>query len=342
MDRGLERLENRKEQNKKRKRTVLILTSVLILAVILIFNNSKSGIVTVTIPEGATSTKISQILKDNDIICSKTYFLLRLKLSNKGSNLKYGTFAIDRSSSFDEIIETLSKTGSIEDGITLTIPEGFSAEKIKERAVSLGLCTDAEFEDALNMKYDYDFLKSVPISSDIKYNLQGFLYPSTYEFSPNGGAEKIVQTLLSEFKKQIEPLNIPSSKMYRVLTIASIVEREAKLDSERAKIAGVIENRLKEGMKLQIDATVVYAASDGLYDMDRVLYKDLEINSPYNTYRYEGLPIGPICSPSKASIEAALNPESHEYLYYHTDTQKNDGSHIFTKEYNEHVSTQNQ
>ena len=339
MKRGLKRLENRREKN--RKKLIFILVTIIVLIAIFVINSSRSGTVTVTIPEGASSKKISQILKDNDIISSKTYFLLRLRFSNKGSSLKYGTFEIDRSSSFDEIIETLSKAGAMEDGITMTIPEGFSAEKIKERAVSLGLCTDEEFEAALKKDYDFEFLKSVPYSSDIRYRLQGFLYPSTYEFSKNTGAEKIIQTLLNEFKKQVEPLNIPNDKLFRVLTVASVVEREAKLESERAKIAGVIENRVKADMKLQVDATVVYAASDGLYDIDRVLYKDLEIDSPYNTYRYKGLPAGPICSPSLSSIKAALSPEAHEYLYYHTDTKKNDGSHIFTKEYSQHVATQN-
>lgn len=343
MNKGLERLENRRDRlrKKKRKRFIFIIAAILVLVVIFIISSSKSGIVTVTIPEGASSKKISQILKDNDIISSKTCFLLRLKLSKQGSNLRYGTFDIDKSSSFDEIIETLSKTGAIEDGITLTIPEGFSAEKIKERAVSLGLCTDAEFESALKKDYDFEFLKSVPTSSNLKYTLQGFLYPSTYEFSKNSGAEKIIQTLLNEFKKQVEPLGIPNDKLFRVLTVASVVEREAKLESERARIAGVIENRVKQDMKLQVDATVVYAVSDGLYNMDRVLYKDLEFDSPYNTYKYEGLPVGPICSPSISSIKAALTPENHEFLYYHTDTEKNDGSHIFTKEYSQHVVTQN-
>ena len=99
-------------------------------------------------------------------------------------------------------------------------------------------------------------------------------------------------------------------------------------------------NRLKIDMPLQACATVIYAKSNGAYDMDTVLYSDLEFPSPYNTYRNEGLPVGPICNPGIKAIEAAINPESHSYLYYHTDEKKKDGSHIFTETYGEHNLTQ--
>ena len=102
-------------------------------------------------------------------------------------------------------------------------------------------------------------------------------------------------------------------------------------------IAGVIENRLNLDMPLQIDASVVYAISGGMYDVERVLYKDLEVDSGYNTYKNKGLPTGPICNPGIKSIYAAMNPQKHQYLFYHTDTTKNDGSHIFSKTYEEHT-----
>ena len=124
--------------------------------------------------------------------------------------------------------------------------------------------------------------------------------------------------------------------MSEAINRAALIERESKLDSERTMISGVIDNRIKKGMLLQIDASVVYAVSDGLYDLNRVLYKHLEIDSPYNTYKYAGLPAGPICNPGIKSIEAAMTPESHDYLYYHTDNEKNDGSHIFTRTLSEH------
>ena len=123
------------------------------------------------------------------------------------------------------------------------------------------------------------------------------------------------------------------------MTRASVIEKEVKLASERATVSGVISNRIEKGMLLEIDACVLYPLTDGLYDKYRVLYADLEIDSLYNTYKYQGLPIGPISNPGIASIEAALNPEEHEWLYYHTDEGKKDGSHIFTKTFEEHVKT---
>ena len=167
------------------------------------------------------------------------------------------------------------------------------------------------------------------------------MYPSTYEFYADATAETVIETMLSEFEKQVSPLGISPDKMYDTITIASLVEREAKLDSERATISGVIKNRIMNDMPLQIDATVVYAISDVMYDVERVFYKDLETDSKYNTYKYKGLPAGPICCPGISSIRAAQNPQNHSFLYYHTDTSKNDGSHIFTETYDEHTSTMN-
>ena len=344
MDKGIRRLNARLEKKKARRKKFflgIVAVVLLITAFKVVFPDVGNKTVTIKIKEGTPAKKIAEILKDEGVILSETYFLARLRFSQYDGKLKYGTFKIDTNDSMSEIFEILSSRGEKGDTVSLTIPEGFSVEKIKQRVVSMGLCTDSEFESALHKNYDYDFLKVVPNSRDINYKLQGFLYPSTYEFYTDATAEKVINTLLAEFEKQVKPLGIPYDKLYDIITAASMVEREAKLSSERAKIAGVFQNRIKKNMPLQIDATVVYAISDGLYDVERVLYKDLESKSKYNTYKYTGLPVGPICSPSLASIKAAQNPESHSYLYYHTDTKKNDGSHIFTETYKEHTSTQN-
>ncbi len=339
MEKGLHRLKLRKlQQKKQRKRVTIVTLAVLVILLLLMFSSCfKSGTVTITVPEGSSSTKIAEILKENDVISSKYLFLARLTLSKYNGKLQYGTFKFDRNDSLGEIITTLATKGAKKNTMTLTIPEGFSVEQIKARVVDMGLCTDSEFEAALKKNYDYPFLKSVPQNSNIRYKLQGFLYPSTYEFYSDATAETVIKTMLVEFQKQTKDLNI--ADFYKTITCASLVEREAKLDNEREIISGVIHNRIKQNMPLQIDASVVYAISDGMYNVDRVFYKDLEINSPYNTYRYSGLPVGPICSPGIKSIRAALTPKIHKYLYYHTDTTKNDGSHIFTETYTEHQNT---
>ncbi|MCR4719999.1 MAG: endolytic transglycosylase MltG [Firmicutes bacterium] len=299
----------------------------------------KRGTVNISVPEGANSMEISEILKENGLIKSKSYFLARLYLSPYRGKLRYGNFKLDKNSSLGAIFEKLSKDGAKKNTVSVTIPEGYSVEMIEDRLVEIGLCTKSEFEDALNENYDYEFLTALPRSKDVKYRLQGFLYPETYEFYADASAKTIIDTMLSEFEKQIKPLGIAKDSLFSIVTKASLIEREAKLDSERSIIAGVIENRLKSNMRLQIDATVAYAVSGGRYNISRIYHKDLKADSKYNTYKYAGLPAGPICCPSLKSITAAKNPSSHKYLYYHTDTAKNDGSHIFTETFSQHTST---
>lgn len=341
MQKGIERLKKR--HTAKRRRLAIICCAILVIAIIANMSMKKvfSHTVTITVPEGASTNKIAEILKDNGVINSKTLFMVRLRFSEYNGKLQYGTFNFDTDDSATEIIKTLATKGAKKNTVTLTIPEGYSIEKIKARVCELGLCTDDEFEKALHKNYDYDFLKAVPQDKNIKYSLQGFLYPSTYEFYSDASAETVIETMLSEFEEQTASISINSDKIFETITKASIIEREAKINSERFIIAGVIENRLKSNMLLQIDATVVYALSNGMYDVGKVYYKNLQVDSPYNTYKYKGLPIGPICSPGINSIKAAASPSKHNYLYYHTDTAKNDGSHIFTETYEKHTDTQN-
>lgn len=329
---------------KKRRRKAVLISAAAVLCVSLAVSTAVSrfsgGTATVVIHDGDGSSQIASILRDEGVIHSRLWFMLRLALSEYNGKLQYGTFKIDKNASMNEILETLATKGAKKNTVTLTVPEGFSVEMIKARVAEMGLCTESEFEAALKKDYDYSFLESIPSSADVNYRLQGFLYPSTYEFYSDASAETVIDTMLGEFEKQTASLGISADKLYETIIKASMVEREAKISSERAVIAGVFENRLKSDMLMQIDATVVYAISDGMYNVDRVYYKDLKVNSKYNTYKYKGLPSGPICCPGIASVKAAANPARHNYLYYHTDTSKNDGSHIFTETYEEHTETQ--
>jgi len=255
--------------------------------------------------------------------------------------LKYGEFEFNKGDGYLDVIRKLAENGAKKETITVTIPEGYSVEKIIEKLVDIGLGTKNEIQSALNDEYDYEFIKYIKNTSECKYKLQGFLFPATYEFYTDETPHNVINTMLKEFEKQYNSLGVSYDNLYETITKASLIEREAKIDSERAKIAGVIENRLKKDMRLQIDATVVYAISDGLYDVERVLYKDLETNSLYNTYKYTGLPVGPISNPGIKSIKAALNPDNHNYLYYRTDESKNDGSHIFTENFDAHTNANN-
>lgn len=164
-----------------------------------------------------------------------------------------------------------------------------------------------------------------------KESLEGYLYPDTYDLPPLLGARGVIQRQLNAFQKKVAPLLTDPAKANKILTIASMVELEAGVDHERAKIAGVIRNRLDKGMRLQIDATVLYA----LQEWRRLYNKDYHnTNSPYNTYKIKGLPPGPICSPSVKSVQAALKPEKHEWLYYVAMPNR---THLFAKTYEDHL-----
>jgi len=322
-----------------------VLAAVIILAPLFsefMRTESKDGDpVTVTIEQGTTLSGIADVLKENGVIKYKSVFVARVKLDKKTEALNYGTFELNTGMSITEIIDILENNKFVRETVTITVPEGYSVEQIASRVSESGLCSEKEFLDALNDDYDYSFVGEIPDKDGVKYKLQGFLFPKTYEFYTDASAHDVIDTMLAQFEKELSAVDTGDTPLYEAITLASLVEREAKLDSERATIAGVMYNRIEIGMKLQIDATVAYAVTDGKYDITRVTRENLKIDSPYNTYVVDGLPAGPIANPGLSSIKAAYNPENHEYLFYHTDTEKNDGSHIFTKTYEEHLNTMN-
>ena len=340
------RREERIRQRRRRSITVFVILILAVVFGIVGYNLSSripmdGTVVEIEVKEGSTATVIAKTLEENGLIRSTKRFLKDLNKSEYANSLRFGMYEIERGISHDEIIRILAKGGTLKNAVTVTIPEGFSLERIIERLAESGLSNSDELYKAVEADYDYDFLKSIPTDESIKYRLQGYLFPSTYEFSKDMTADEIINMMLAEFGRQINKAGISSSDLYRTITLASLVEREAKVKSEQTVIAGVIENRLKKGMRLQIDASVVYAISDGMYNIDRVLYRDLEVDSPYNTYKYTGLPTGPICSPGIKAIEAAAKPDKHSYYYYRVDSSKSDGSHIFTENFDEHKNAAN-
>lgn len=302
--------------------------------------------VVVVIPEGATTKKIAQILKDNGLIQYPGAFVKRVKESEYRGVLQPGEFTLNTGMSTWEMIEILGYVAPTRTVMTtLTIPEGFSVEQIAARVEAQGLFTEDEFLEAVQEdSYDYEFLNSIPEGVAVNYRLQGFLFPATYDIYEDTTAHDLVDMMLQKFDQvysgemrvQAETLNYSA---YDVVNRAAIVEREAKLDEERPIIAGVINNRLEQGMMLQMCPTVLYPITNGIYDKNEVTYDDLEVESLYNTYKYTGLPVGPICNPGETSLLAVLYPEEHNYLYYHVDNEEI-GSHIFTETYEEHVNTQ--
>lgn len=174
-----------------------------------------------------------------------------------------------------------------------------------------------------------EFQQDFPYPLPANGTLEGYLYPDTYDFPPLLGAKGVVRRQLANFAAKVKPYVKDESKLYRALIVASMVELEVAKDAERPIVAGVIENRLRKGMKLQIDAAINY----GLQEWRELSYADLKNDGPYNTYTRTGLPPTPICSPSIKSIRAALNPAKHDFLYYVAMPEK---YHLFSRTFDEH------
>ena len=288
---------------------------------------------------GSGAAQVADDLVERGIIKNRYTFIARVRFFTDGS-IYYGTHSITNGMTLGDIVNVLTTPPEDTNTVTLSVPEGYSIEMIALLAADVGLCTYDEFIEALGDDYEYEFINHIP-TADYKYKLEGFLFPNTYEFFATDDAHAVIHKMLGAFQIEYTKYFTGYDRIYEIVTKASIVEREAVLDSERATIAGVINNRLANDMLLQVDATVVYAKSAGLYDMTQVTYADLEVASPYNTYKTKGLTPGPICNPGIKSILAAAKPESHEWLFYHTDEVSKDGSHIFTKTFDDHVATMN-
>ena len=301
--------------------------------------------VEVTVEKGDAARTVAEKLKDKGLIKYTSAFTKRL--SESGKRLQPGTYTLNTGMNTLQMIETMSPIVEEAEPIDkLTIPEGFTIELIAARVEDQGICSASDFLNAVNSVTSerFPYLTEVPAGANVKYKLQGFLFPATYDIYEDTTAEDLVDMMLNAFEDYYsDDLRMIAESRgmstYGVIVRASIIEREAKLDDERPIIAGVIQNRLDEGMKLEMCPTVLYALTDGKYDKPQVLYEDLEIDSPYNTYLYEGLPVGPICNPGLASIRAAVSPAEHNFLFYHVGDPET-GAHIFTETYEEHIDTQ--
>lgn len=296
---------------------------------------SNNGEVEIVVAEGDSLSSVAEKLYEKEAIRSRYWF--RYKGSEIASNVKPGTYTIPANANIDEIYEII-QVGEKEEHIAVTFPEGFILYQFAERVESVGIGSKDEFIEATNSYFqagDYNI-----DTSNLYFNMEGYLFPDTYHFTLDQTVDDVVKTLATamdnvftdEYVNRMEELNLTR---HQVLTVAALIEREAYNDEERETISGVIYNRINEPMRLQIDATVIYGKGEGKEHMDRVLYADLEEDNPYNTYRNDGLPPGPIASPSRNSIHAALYPEDHEYLFY-VLSENHDG-HVFAKTYQEHL-----
>ncbi|MGV3488275.1 MAG: endolytic transglycosylase MltG [Tuberibacillus sp.] len=353
-----EKLLERAEENRLVRKIILIALSVIIVLILggagftyYFINHSLKPVdaanhkkVLVTIPPGTSNEGIGEILEKKGVVRSAKIFHYYCKYKNENGFMA-GVYQLSPSMTIDEIINT------IESGKTytkmefkLTIPEGYwvmdiakrIAEKtgIKENDI-LAKMADRNYIKTHYMK-DYPFLNEAILDKNIKYPLEGYLFPATYQLpKKNPDLDTIIKTMLDKTSAVLTKYqdNIKNSQLgsvHKVLTMASLVEGEADTETDRRKIAGVFYNRLNQKMPLQTDPTISYAEQRHIVSYTQ---NDLNVVSPYNTYKVKGLPVGPINNPSEMSILAVLDPIQSKYLYFYA---RPNGEVMYAQSLDEH------
>lgn len=286
--------------------------------------NNKT--VKIEVPIGSSTTSIGKLLKEKGIIKNATVFKYYVKLNNV-SGFQAGVYDMAPSMTLNEISKTL-QTGILarEAIFKITVPEGYQLEQIAETIEKHTGYTKKEIMEKLDdqetikqfqAKYP-ELLTDDMFHKNIKHPLEGYLYPATYSYyEENPPLESIIDPMIKKTYEVVAKYNEKMTEkkvdVHELLTLASLIEKEATEKADRHLISSVFHNRMQKDMPLQTDPTVLYALGK---HKERTMYKDLEVDSPYNTYKMKGLPPGPIANAGESSIEAALNPAESQYLYF--------------------------
>lgn len=284
--------------------------------------------VEIVVEEGTTARELGRRLEDRGVIRSAHLYELWLRARGDAGRIQAGTYRLPRDRSLPAVVEMLVEGETIL--AEVTVPEGLRLEQIAgivarslevDSAVFVAAATDSLLADSLG----------VPAAT-----LEGYLFPETYRVDPATTAREMARIMANQFTEVFDPAWRARAEslgftVEQIVTLASIVEEEARVPEERKTIAGVFWNRLEKGMRLEADPTVQYALGG---HRERVLYRDLEVDSPYNTYRNLGLPPGPIASPGRSALEATLYPDSVPYLYF--VATGDGGRHAFSETLAEH------
>ena len=296
-----------------------------------------SGEAIVTVPEGASASQVADLLSDNDVVSNGTLFEWRLKLAGKTGEILPGRYVLARNMSYSDAIDKLTSSGG---KINVTIPEGEDRTQIAATVGDLGLSGDYLAASKSSKGFDPN-----RYGAQNPKSLEGFLFPATYELDPGANVDQLVSEQLRAFRQNIAGVNLSYAKsknltVYDVLTIASMIDKEVMVPSERPLVAAVIYNRLHRGMPLGIDATTRFEFHNYT---GAITQSQLESPSPYNTRTHAGLPPTPIGNPGLAAIKAAARPAKVDYLYYVLKANGN-GQHCFTAsgaEFNQLVAAYN-
>ncbi len=298
----------------------------------------------VEVPSGTTVKKISLMLKEKKLIRNSMFFYVcarysipRILISGSPEpfSLKSGVYQISNSMSYAEIFRILSS--GQQEYIRASFPEGLTVSKIAQKLEDYGVCPAQEFESAAK---DKALLAEYGISGE---SFEGFLFPDTYFFTPDMTGGSVVRKMADNFFDKLKTVHgasyLDKAELYKNVVLASIIEREYRIDSEAPLIASVFRNRLKHGIGLYSCATIEYILTEvqGKPHPDVITYADLSIDSPYNTYKWAGLPPGPISNPGAVALDAAINSPKTDYYFFRLVDAKA-GRHVFSKDFSTHVN----
>ena len=308
--------------------------------------------VEIEVPLGAGSGYIGELLEENGLVRSSTIFRFYTRFKNE-SSFQAGTYTLSPSQSIDELIETL-QTGKVivVPDIKLVIPEGFTIDQVIARLAKMAEIPKEEISEQLSdreyiqsLVNEHEMLTDEVLQEGIYHPLEGYLFPATYEFNKGVTLNEIIDEMLlpteSMYQEYKDRIADSGRTFHETLALASVVEKEAVSTEDRKEIAGVFENRLNDGMKLQSDPTVWYGTGETSIFTS---FADLENDSLYNTYRYEGIPIGPIAAVSRDAFEAVLNPNDTENIYFYARPPREgfpNGEVLFEVDYEDHQQNVN-
>ncbi len=291
-------------------------------------NSKEIQEVSVRIHSGQNFKTTASQLYSKGLVKNETVFYFLGRITGQAREIKAGQFKVDSSWNMIRMLEHLT-TGR-EDLYILQIPEGLAWWQVAGILEEEGLADYDQFKELI---HDQDFLSQHSVFAP---NAEGFLYPETYFLSPTRdvGAKRLISIMISQFWDSTSDLwkDMEFDEIYRMVKLASLIEKETGVRAERKIISGVFHNRIRKNMLMQCDPTIIYGLGQEFEGRLRRSHLD-DPDNPYNTYRHHGLPPTPICSPGFASIKAALFPEDHHYLYF---VSRNDGSHHFSKNLQEH------
>lgn len=279
-----------------------------------------------TVQHGDTFGRVNQRLFNQGLISNTRIFHYYAKSKKALTKFRVGSYTIPRGSTMSQVLDTLVYGQPVLTSVT--IPEGKNMYEIAKLFEAAGITSEKDFLEAVQHP---DLISQLKVQAT---SLEGYLFPETYRFAPATPAKTVAKTMIDLFNKKTESLNFnhPFLNKHQVIILASVVEKETGAKFERPAIAGVFTNRLKKRMRLESDPTTIY----GMWSRytGNIKKSDLLEYTPYNTYKIPALPVGPISNPSLEAIQAVLQPEDHEFLFF---VSKNDGTHIFTRNYGEHL-----